>query len=401
MPLSSFQKYKYNSICYSILAFYLFLTLPVNANVTKQLENNTNKKYILVLNSYNKGYKWTDNEVQGIEDAFSNDQGVILHIEYMDTKLNNDEHHFSTLKNLYQYKYKSFKFDAIISTDDDALKFLRQYRSDLFPYNPSVIFCGVNNFNKNKISGFNNVTGVTEANDFVSNIELILKLHPKLKKLYVINDKLTTGKSLQLSFDHSISQYLDRLDVIYLHDLSMQQLKKKVSELTNDSVVFYLSFFQDTDGQTYTPKEAIPQISKSASVPIYGSVDYMLGYGIVGGMLKSSYNQGQIAAKLTKKILNGTHVNDVPVVLNSPNQYMFDYKQLQRFDLSQSQLPKDFVLINEPQTFYYKYKYIIFIVLAIFIILLIYIQILLSNIRKRVRAEKCAEKRLLALLGHE
>jgi len=354
---------------------------------TKEFVQKVDKKHVLVLNAYNKGYKWTDNEVQGIEDAFANDSNIILHIEYMDTKVINNEQHFLLLKNLYQNKYKSFKFDVIISTDDDALKFLRKYRTELFG-NVPVVFCGVNNFNESKVAGFDNFTGVNEQADFVANMELILKLHPEVKKLYVINDRLTTGKSLQKAFEKTIEKYQDKFHEVYLGNLSMAQIKQKVATLGKESVVFYLSFFKDKSGITYTPIEAIPQISEAASVPVYGSVDYMLGYGIVGGMLKNSYYQGETGARLAKKILNGKNVNDIPVVIDSPNQYMFDYREMKRFGISPSQLSKESIIINEPETFFYKYKKVIFTVLFIFIILLVYIFILLLNIRKRIRAQK-------------
>jgi len=371
----------------AIIIVCLFSMSSTMAYSSKESNQKADKKHVLVLNAYNKGYKWTDNEVQGIEDAFANEPHVILHIEYMDTKVINDEQHFLLLKNLFKNKYKTFKFDAIISTDDDALKFLRKYRDELFGKVP-VIFCGVNNFNAAKVADFDHYTGVNEEADFVANMELILKNHPDLKKLYVINDRLTTGKSLQKAFEKTIKKYHNKFHEVYLGNLSMAQIKQKVATLGNDSVVFYLSFFKDKNGVIYTPIEVIPQISAAASVPVYGSVDYMLGYGIVGGMLKNSYYQGETGAELTKRVLNGKNVNDIPVVIESPNQYMFDYKQMKRFGLSPSQLPNGSIIINEPETFFYKYKKAIFTVLAIFIILLIYIFTLLLNIRKRVRAQK-------------
>jgi len=70
----------------------------------------------------------------------------------------------------------------------------------------------------------------------------------------------------------------------------MANLRAEVSILSRDSLVFYLSFFKDNTGKSFTPGEAIPLISDASFVPVYGSVDYMLGQGIVGGMLKSSYH---------------------------------------------------------------------------------------------------------------
>ena len=71
-------------------------------------------------------------------------------------------------------KYRGKKFDAIISSDDDAFQFLRKTRDELFPGVP-VIFSGVNNFEDQMISGKSGFTGISEKASLEDNINLILK----------------------------------------------------------------------------------------------------------------------------------------------------------------------------------------------------------------------------------
>ena len=48
---------------------------------------NEETKYVLLLNSYHKGYKWTDDITRSIEESFKeNKTDAVLFIEYMDTK---------------------------------------------------------------------------------------------------------------------------------------------------------------------------------------------------------------------------------------------------------------------------------------------------------------------------
>ncbi len=342
---------------------------------------------ILLLNSYNKGYTWTDNEVAAIEGAFPKETNIVLRVEYMDAKWLNNKEYFSLLEQLFAYKYKNTTFDVIIATDDDALKFLRQYHQALFPGTP-VVFAGINNFNESKIAGFDNVTGVNEQADFSSNLELILQIQPATKNVYVISDDLTAGRLIRKEFNASAIDYRNRLQFHHLTNLSMLEIQNIVAKLGPDAVVFYLTFFRDGAGENFSPWEAITMISRSASVPLYGQVDYMLGKGLLGGRMKSSSYQGEAAAKLAHRVLSGEAASDIPIIMEGSNHYMFDYNQLLRFDIPVAALPQSSIIINEPQHFYYKYKVLIWTVLTVIALLLGFIFILLFNIRKRKRAQK-------------
>jgi len=62
---------------------------------------------------------------------------------------------------VYKLKYKNFKFDIIIATDNNAFDFMRRYRDELFPGTP-VVFCGVNYFQEVDTKKLKLFTGVNE-----------------------------------------------------------------------------------------------------------------------------------------------------------------------------------------------------------------------------------------------
>ncbi len=354
------------------------------------------KRHLLILNSYNKGYGWTDNIVAAIEDAFAKDRGTILHVEYMDTKVINDERHFSLLRQLLEHKYRNLAFDAIIASDDDALLFLQGYGRDLFPATP-VVFCGIANYSPDKTRGIPQVTGVTEAADFRSTLQLIADLHDQAHTLYVISDQLTAGKMILEEFNATAADFTQRWNFVYLTQQTMEEILVTLRGLGPDAVVFYLSFFRDASGRSFDPTEAIPLIAEAAPVPIYGQVDYMVGLGVMGGMVKSAYYQGQVAAVLAKRILAGEAASSIPVVMASPNAFMFDFVELDKAGLSPADLPAGSLILNEPQTFYYQYQKLIWTVLTILIVLLAFIVTLLINIQKRKRAQRGLEDILDAM----
>jgi sigma-B regulation protein RsbU (phosphoserine phosphatase) len=202
---------------------------------------------------------------------------------------------------------------------------------------------------------------------------------------------MTTAQLLKEEFMKHTRPFTGKVEFVFFENIVMEELKERLERLSSDSVVFYLSFFMDAAGHSFWPSEAIPQITQASPVPVYGAVDYLLGdegYGIVGGRVKSSEYQGQIAARLAMEILDGKNVTEIPVVMESPNRYMFDYEQCLKFDIRIADLPTPRQMINEPESFYYKHKRKILTVIAIFGAMIIYIVILLFNIKKRIRAQR-------------
>ncbi|MBF0554706.1 MAG: hypothetical protein HQK96_09165 [Nitrospirae bacterium] len=366
----------------SLSLLLLHMSLSLSDAYAKQ------EKHVLILNSYNYGYAWTNNEVKGIESVLGNRNGIVVHTEYMDTKIANDDKYWDMLKAIYKYKYKRIRFDVLIATDDDALDFIKKYHEEIFPGVPAV-FCGINNFNGSQTAGYDYFTGVNEEADLKATTDVALRLNPRLKNFIVVNDKMTTGVLLKKEFLDKTAGYGGSIKFTFLDNSTLAEIEDTVRGLNpQDSAVFYLSFFKDKSGASYSPSETIPQIAKAANVPMYGAVDYMLGYGIVGGMLKNSFYQGETAGRLALRILNGEKPGGIPVVMKSPNSFMFDYKALKRFNIDIRALPPGASVINIPETFYYKYKHIIWGIAAVITGLVIFIVILLFNILQRIKAQK-------------
>lgn len=192
---------------------------------------------ILFLHSYHPSSVWTKEVNKGMNSIFNDTNKYNIYIEFMDTKRYNTKKHFNNLKNIYNEKYKNIKFDVIISSDDNAFNFLKKYNQTIFKDSP-VIFCGVNNLQKEDLIGFNNFTGVTEENDIEKNFDLIIKLHPNTKTIYNLVDTTTTGKAVKKLIVNAInnSKYKN-IKFEFIDDLTMEQLIENLNSYLK--IVFY------------------------------------------------------------------------------------------------------------------------------------------------------------------
>ena len=309
------------------------------------------QRHVLVLNSYHQGYKWTDDETRGVVDTLrSSDTKAIITIDYMDTKRIDTKDYFLKLMSVYKLKYATQHFDLIISTDNDAFNFLKEYRDSVFGPVP-VVFCGVNYFSPAELNGVTGFTGVNEVADFKASLDIGLKLHPDTKNIFVIIDRTTTGVRIHDIARVILAQYPPTIRFTLLENLTMAELLDRVRKVPDHSIILHTVFFRDATGRFFNYDDVMERLAQNSPVQIYGLWDFNLGHGMVGGMLTSGYSQGQAAAKIAVRILAGENPDSIPVLMKSPNHYMFDYRCLTRFGIKVSDLPAESIIINKPMTF--------------------------------------------------
>ena len=342
---------------------------------------------VLVLHSYHKGYRWTDNIMAGIEDAIATSGlDVEMAVEYMDTKRHDPSAVFPALVEIYRQKYVLDRPSVIIASDDNAFTFLMVYREKLFAGVP-VIFCGINNLNNYQLIDLRGYTGVAENFDLKSTLDVALELHPGTTHAALISDDTPSSRISREVFMGLAKKYRGRVSFIDLYDVSRDELIDALAGLPENTVILHNNFFRDRLGRSFSYKESIRLVAQNTDKPMYSAWDWYLGHGVVGGMMISGQKQGQTAADMAIDVLQGRPVEDIPVLTESPNEYMFDFEQLARFGILQSALPEGSVVINQPQTFYWRYKYYIWGTAAAFIFLSAVIAALTVNIAVRRRAE--------------
>ena len=116
----------------------LILLLIMGNIITLEAAN----KHILLLHSYNKGLRWSDDISKGIEDVLAAHKNYQLTTEYMDTLKNEDPAYLSYLYSLFALKLRDQTYDAVIASDDFAVDFVLHNKEELFAGVP-IFFCFV------------------------------------------------------------------------------------------------------------------------------------------------------------------------------------------------------------------------------------------------------------------
>ena len=372
------------------LLLILFLITLVNASSSKE---------VLLLHSYHKGYKWSDDISKAIEEKFAPHEHIELTTVYMDTKRILGPIYLDKLAKLYKEQLSNRNFDLIIVSDNNAFEFVIRYHEYLFKDLP-VLFCGINNFDKalldeNNMKKF--TSGVVEQVDLEKNFELISKLHPKMENLVIINDRSKTGLAVKRDLRPVIEKYKKKFNIKYIDKMEITALQNSVKDLNKNDVLLFVLLFKDTTGKHFTYKQGFKQIKNISNNPIYGLWDFYLNYGIVGGLLTSAIAQGDSVSDMALEVLNGKEIKEIPILEKSPNRYIFDYNEVSKFNINIDSILSSYEIINEPNTVYKQHTK--FVVLSILTIL--FLSILVITMRANIQRRKKVENDLSNQLKFE
>jgi signal transduction histidine kinase len=308
---------------------------------------------VLLINSYHQGYEWTDSIVRGIRETLQRSHVPIdLDIEYLDQRRRGDRENVEAAAQYYKRKFARTQLDAIIASDDPAVRFILKRRVELFGDVP-VVFCGVNEYHGSSAYVSRDpkthpwLAGVLETVDFDSTVSIALQLQPATRTLVPVGESEDSPDDR--NFEHAFPQL--KLQRIVTTHLSLDELGRQLAALQPKTVVVVGAFSRDRTGRTLSVEEGTRFVCDHSAVPVYGLIRNVLGFGVVGGKLTDGYQQGRLAATMALEMLKGASPASLGI-RESPNIYGFDYLQLTRWGLPISALPKQSLIINRPRSFY-------------------------------------------------
>lgn len=370
------------------MGYRLIILLLVEIIIFPQAFALKKTKTILLIHSYNYGLSWTEELNESIIRRVSSDSAIQadFRVEFLDSKHFESPDYFLNFAKFFLFKYHTFNFDLVIATDNAAFNFLTEFRDSLVG-KPPVVFCGLNYVDKIPV----NFTGIMEDIDIQSNIQTILSLQPQYRKLYIVIDQSITGNIICKKSKEIIAKSFPNLSYEYLTDFTFSELKQKLATLQNGDVVLLTTFNIDKDGKQVSYDRILDEIKPICHVPIYGTWDFYLDKGIVGGKIVRASTHGELAGEMAIKILHGTALSNIPVI-SGPTEFIFDKKVMKEFGILHSKLPKKSIVINSPISFIQENLQMVIFISVIFFLMLIVIAILskLFGKEKQIRKKEQA-----------
>ena len=376
-------------IILTILFFFQFFQCTFGQSLHSN--NGENRiKNVLIIDSYEVNYEWSRNILAGIFDCFAKSNVESrFYIEHLDQRSFSETYTFDKIAEIIKSKYINTKFDVIFTSDNPSFNFIKKYKDILFPNTP-IVFCGYNNLDINSLDGIQNVTGINEEINIEKIYDLVLTIHPHLEDIVFINstNDLTFKTYSKLS-EKFIEYQQTKIKIFNFVDINSSQLKEKLKKLSPKSAIIVFGMLNDEN----RPRESTKLIAKISPFPVYSNWDFSINTGIVGGIIIRGYDQGFKAADMALKILNGARPEQIPILMETPTSNIFDYNQIDRFNISLSNLPDNYRIINQPNNLWNTHRNLI-IIIIIFLVILVTILVILIiiNTQKHLFQKKLIKK---------
>jgi len=355
---------------------------------------------VLLLDQYGGPLPWVGIRNYIFRTLLNSGRAVPISIyeEYLDLNRFAAPKYKDSLKIHFAEKYRDKPIGLIVAFGPLALDYAIDMRAALWPNTP-VVFGEAAEDAVSRSSLPAGVTGTTISITFAELVAAARTLDPNLKHIALVGDSLENLPAYR-HFKEEIPIVTRDLGFIDLSGLGMANLQTQVKALPDHTVIVYTTINLDrTTGVSYVPAEALSLVAEAANRPIVVSTETFVGRGAVGGFVLTPGVVGQDAARLASRILDGEDASTIPVTTNSVNKPVFDWRQLQRWGISESRLPTGSEIYFREPALWELYRWQILSVLAALLMQAALIGWLIYEHRRRSVAE-VRSRNAMAQLAH-
>lgn len=318
----------------------------------------------------------------GIREALGSrsDLAIDDFAEYLEADLFPADRATLAFRDYLRTKYEGRRIDVVIAITGAGLQFALDHRDELFPGAP-IVFGGLVSSEVIGRAG-GNLTGLRFGVAYAETLKLALALHPGTRRVFVV----AQGPAEQIESVRAELRGVTGVAFTYVNEPTLSRLLEIVRAIPPRSVILYIWHSQLEAGHVLYPDRIAPLIVRAAEVPVYGTSDLYLGSGVVGGVVRDTYESGTHLGEMAVKILAGTRPQDMPIEA-ARLVPVVDWRQVRRWGIDPSRLPAGTEVRFRTATAWETYRWYVIGTIAVIGAQLLLIAALLTQARRRRRAE--------------
>jgi signal transduction histidine kinase len=322
---------------------------------------------------------------------------ISIYAESLDSSHFRGEEYDQVLSTYLKEKYAKISIGTIVAVGSVALQFALTFRSQHLPEVP-IVFAMVDNDTVTREPLPSAVTGNTIRMSLANAIVAARALVPEVKRIVLVGDPLETQPARR-HFATELERLSTQYHFIDLTGLSLRNVRKRVAKLPADAAIVYTTMNRDEDGAVLLPRDALVSVAEAANRPIVIDVETYFGRGGTGGYVMLPYLVGRSAASLVLRVINGENPSQIPVTAADVVRPVFDWRELQRWQISEAALPSGSEIRFKPATAWEQYSRQI-VLLGLALLLQAGLILALSVERWRRRGAEIRSLHLMTEMAH-
>jgi signal transduction histidine kinase len=349
------------------------------------------EKRVLILESFGRDFaSWsTFMPVFKTDLAQQSGMSILFHEASLGTSRADDAQVEVAFAEYLRALYMGRPPDLVVPVGAEAAQFWWRHRRDLFPATP-VVLGGIENRMLRMLPFGSSDTGVAFEIDLPAIIESILQALPATNNFAVVLGVSPLERFWVAQVWQDWEPFTNHGQFVWLNRLPFTVLCRRAAALPPRSVLTYEMLLVDAAGVSHEQLKALDQLCAAANAPVFGVFEEQLGHGIIGGRLISSETLGRETARVAVRVLGGESAGKIAPLVLGGGPPTFDWRELQRWHLSEEQLPPGSLVRFRQPSAWQRYRWYIVGSLGIMLFQAATIVGLLAQRIRRRRAEASA-----------
>jgi signal transduction histidine kinase len=361
-------------------SFPLAFTILSCAQAWCQTPGSIKHHAILILVVDQPGRPFAHDMLEGIEESTRDAIGVTVFVEFNGaTALETPEVAEQRLQ-LRATRYAGQPIEIIVAIGDRVLPDAEKLRDALFPSaklifavaSPRLIPPGIR-----QGTGFD-----VDVSPFPA-LRLALSLLPQTSKIVAVGGISKTDEFLRKAFADAAGKLSATREITFLAGLSLPEVREQAAHFPSNSIIVLTTSMVDRSGRATSVVDQARELSQTAKIPLVEGTDLALGSGALGGDLVSMRLTGVEMGKRILHILNTGEAPTGVVVEPAPRRKAVDWRELKRFGIPESLVPRGFEILYRTPTVWEEHHGAILAVLGGLILQALMISFLLTERRRR------------------
>ena len=280
---------------------------------------------------------------------------VTIYNESLDLSRFRGAEYEESLEAHLRVKYRDKPVGVVIAIGSATLDYVLRRHAVLWPGTP-VVFGMVDEPTVARLKPAADVTGSIMKLRFEDMMVTARAVVPDLAGVALVGDPLDSQVVWQ-HFVDEIPPAVADIEFIDLTGIPLRELRERVAALPDRTAILYTGIYSDGEGTYFPPADAVALLAEVANRPIVVTAETFVGRGTVGGFVMTPAAIGQQAARLALRILDGEPASGMPVTMADVVKPIFDWRQLQRWQVDEDNLPPNSEVRFRNPTVWQQYRW--------------------------------------------